>query len=73
MACKFAFNLYEKVKELDIYKEYETKVAENSSTKSSYKEIAMINLVEKDYIQISEQLKMKILKIKRNWKTKGTN
>ena len=46
-----------KVKELDIYKEYETKVAENSSTKSSYKEIAMINLVEKDYIQISEQLK----------------
>lgn len=46
-----------KVKELDIYKEYEAKVAENSSTKSSYKEIAMINLVEKDYIQISEQLK----------------
>lgn len=47
------------VEELEIYKEYEKKIAENNSTRSSYKEIAMINLVESDYKEIEEQLKNK--------------
>lgn len=45
------------VKNLEIYNEYEKKVTENTSTKASYKEIAMINLVESDYKEIEEKLK----------------
>ena len=44
------------VQNLEIYNEYKKKVEENSSTKSSYKEIAMINLVEADYKEIEEKL-----------------
>jgi len=44
------------VKDLEIYKEYETKVTENSSTKARYKEIAMIHLIESDYREIEDKL-----------------
>ena len=43
------------VQELDIYKEYSKKVQE-SSNKSSYKEIAIINAVESDYKEIENNL-----------------
>lgn len=46
-----------KVQNSEIYNEYKTKVEESSSTKSSYKEIAILNAVESDYKQIEEQLK----------------
>ena len=42
---------------LEIYNEYKNKVEEKTSTKASYKEIAMINLVESDYREIEEKLK----------------
>lgn len=44
------------VENLEIYKEYEKKIIENKSSKSSYKEISMINLVESDYKEIERQL-----------------
>lgn len=44
------------VQDTDIYKEYADKVAQNSNQKASYKEIAMINLVEVDYQEISNKL-----------------
>ena len=44
------------VENLEIYNEYKKKVEENSSTKASYKEIAMIHLVESDYREIEERL-----------------
>lgn len=40
----------------EIYKEYKTKTEENASTKSTYKEISIINLVESDYKEIVKQL-----------------
>ncbi len=43
------------VQELDIYKEYEKRV-EESSNKSSYKEIAIINAAESDYQEITNNL-----------------
>lgn len=43
------------VQELDIYKEYSKKV-EESSNRSSYKEIAIINAVESDYKEIENNL-----------------
>lgn len=46
-----------KVQNSEIYNEYKTKIEESSNTKSSYKEIAIINAVESDYKQIEEQLK----------------
>ncbi len=46
-----------KVQNSEIYNEYKTKIEESSTTKSSYKEIAIINAVESDYKQIEEQLK----------------
>ena len=45
------------VANLEIYNEYKNKVEENASTKASYKEIAMINLIEADYREIEEKLK----------------
>lgn len=44
------------VKDSEIYKEYKTKVEENSTTKSTYKEISIINLVESDYQEILNKL-----------------
>lgn len=46
-----------KLQNTEIYNEYKTKVEESSTTKSSYKEIAILNAVESDYKQIEEQLK----------------
>ncbi len=46
-----------KVQNSEIYNEYKTKIEESSNTKSSYKEIAIINAVESDYKQIEGQLK----------------
>ncbi len=46
-----------KVQNSEIYKEYKTKIEQSSTTKSSYKEIAIINAVESDYKKIEEQLK----------------
>lgn len=46
-----------RVQNSEIYNEYKTKVEENSNTKSTYKEISIINLVESDYKQLEEQLK----------------
>ncbi len=43
------------VQELDIYKEYSKKV-EESSNRSSYKEIAIINAVESDYKEIENNI-----------------
>ncbi|HBC84045.1 MAG TPA: hypothetical protein DCZ30_00890 [Clostridiales bacterium] len=43
------------VQELDIYKEY-TKKVEESSNKSSYKEIAIINAAESEYQEITNNL-----------------
>lgn len=40
----------------EIYKEYKIKTEENASTKSTYKEISIINLVESDYQEIVKQL-----------------
>ena len=40
----------------DIYKEYSDKVTQNGSQKASYKEIAMINLVESDYQEINNKI-----------------
>ena len=45
------------VQDTDIYKEYVEKVSQNSNQKASYKEIAMINLVEADYQEINNKLK----------------
>ena len=45
------------VQDTDIYKEYAEKVSQNSNQKASYKEIAMINLVEADYQEINNKLK----------------
>ena len=39
-------------KSAEIYKEYQNKIQENASSKSAYKEISIINLVESDYEQI---------------------
>lgn len=47
------------VQDTEIYKEYEEKLSQNSNQKASYKEIAMINLVEVDYQEISDKLKSK--------------
>ena len=44
------------VQDSDIYKEYKTKLEENSATKSTYKEISIINLVESDYQEIVNKL-----------------
>ncbi len=45
-----------KVQNSEIYNEYKT-IIENQTTKSSYKEIAIINKVEEDYQEITEKLK----------------
>lgn len=45
-----------KVQNSEIYNEYKTKIEENSSGKSTYKEISIINEVELDYQNIKEQL-----------------
>ena len=45
------------VQDTDIYKEYAEKISQNSNQKASYKEIAMINLVEADYQEINNKLK----------------
>lgn len=45
-----------RVQNTDIYKEYKTKIEENTSTKSTYKEIAIINNIETDYQEIVNQL-----------------
>lgn len=47
------------VQDTEIYKEYEEKLSQNNNQKASYKEIAMINLVEVDYQEISDKLKSK--------------
>ena len=44
------------LKDADIYKEYSDKVTQNGNQKASYKEIAMINLVESDYKELNNQL-----------------
>ena len=44
------------VQDSEIYKEYKTKLEENSATKSTYKEISIINLVESDYQEIVNKL-----------------
>jgi len=46
-----------KVQDTEIYKEYSEKITQSSNQRASYKEIAMINLVESDYKEITEQLK----------------
>ena len=45
-----------KVQNTDIYNEYKTKIEESSETKSSYKEIAIINAIETDYQEILKNL-----------------
>lgn len=45
------------VKETEIYQEYSEKIMQNNNQRASYKEIAMINLVEKDYQEIIDKLK----------------
>ena len=45
-----------KVNNSEIYNEYKTKVEENTSGKSTYKEIAIINAVESDYKEIVSKL-----------------
>lgn len=40
----------------DIYKQYSEKVSENKNQRASYKEIAMINLIESDYKEIENRL-----------------
>lgn len=45
-----------RVQNTDIYKEYKTKIEQESNTKSTYKEIAIINAIESDYIEIQKQL-----------------
>lgn len=45
-----------RVQNTDIYKEYKTKIEQESNTKSTYKEIAIINAIESDYIEIEKQL-----------------
>lgn len=44
------------VQNSEIYKEYQNKIQENVSSKSAYKEISIINLVESDYEQIVKDL-----------------
>ena len=44
------------VNDSDIYKEYSDKVTQNGNQKASYKEIAMINLVESDYQEINNKI-----------------
>lgn len=45
-----------KVQNTEIYKEYQTKIEQESTTKSTYKEIAIIDVVESDYKEIENQL-----------------
>lgn len=45
-----------KVQNTDIYNEYKTKIEEDSNTKSTYKEISIINAVENDYKEIIRKL-----------------
>ena len=45
-----------KVQNTEIYKEYQTKIEQESTTKSTYKEIAIIDAVESDYKEIENQL-----------------
>ena len=45
-----------KVQDSDIYKEYQTKIEQDSEKKSNYKEIAVINAVETDYKEIVRRL-----------------
>jgi len=47
------------VQDSEIYKEYQTKIEENTSIKSTYKEISIINLVESDYQEILNKLEDK--------------
>lgn len=44
------------VADTEIYKEYDNKVTDNGNTKVSYKEIAIINAVERDYKEIENKL-----------------
>jgi YidC/Oxa1 family membrane protein insertase len=46
-----------KVNNSDIFNEYKEKIEQNSDTRSTYKEIAIINNIESDYQEIVEQLK----------------
>ena len=45
-----------KVQNTEIYKEYQTKVEQESGTKSTYKEIVIIDAVESDYKEIETKL-----------------
>lgn len=54
-----------KLQNTEIYNEYKTKIEENNNTKSAYKEIAIINLVETDYNELNNKLDL-INKIKNN-------
>lgn len=45
-----------KVQNTDIYNEYKTKIEENTETKATYKEIAIINAVETDYKEVVSKL-----------------
>lgn len=44
------------LKDTEIYKDYSNKVTQNGNQRASYKEIAMINLVESDYQELKKQL-----------------
>lgn len=44
------------VQNTDTYKQYSEKVSENKNQRASYKEIAMINLIESDYKEIENKL-----------------
>ena len=45
-----------KVQDSEIFKEYQTRIEQNTETKSSYKEIAIINTIENDYKEIVRRL-----------------
>ena len=44
------------LKDTEIYKDYSNKVTQSGNQRASYKEIAMINLVESDYQELKKQL-----------------
>ncbi len=45
-----------KVQNSEIYNEYKTRIEESSTTKSTYKEISIINAIESDYKELSDKL-----------------
>ena len=48
-----------RVQDSEIYKEYQTKIEQNTEGRSNYKEIAIINAVETDYNEIVRRLENK--------------